>query len=1236
MINRYFLFGFLFFLGITTQAQFTQIGEGGFESNLYGPITTSNSSQSYSRYAYIYPAGSFSNLKHGDSVVAIGFKNGLNTGLTGNNNLKIFIASSSQADFGSGSLNWLAETRDGMVKVFDGNPNSLIAPKPGFTIIQFNQANTFKFDTSGGAVHFKLLVEFTQESSETPFDWACESSFYVPAFVSNNETKYISGTGVLDSLCNVSTSIKPSLQLFFPRQEQDLEVLEIQCLASQSVLMQQSDSIKVLVRNIGKDSSNSAEAYLKISGSSNHMDTVSLIALAPLSTTEVTFANHNKVRIGEEVLVVTLGSDDNVSNNSKTLVRDITYNILSYTNSQSGNVAGLSGQDAVFAARYSCENIEKLDFVEVDFVSAGEFYQIEIFKEHTSGGSPGVSIYKSDTLTTSSGINRVSINSAIYVSGNFYVGVKVVNNSNLSLTGTLEDPLISRTFYYLQPTQDSTWKDLAYFSNYRLSIVPIITTANDVYVKEIVIPSPNDSFFYSPLDSIEIEVDIVNKGYLPQSVLNVKLEILNNFNQVVFSNTQTTSMGIGDSLTLTFEKFSRSWIGTLTARVTSESNLDLIEENSVLDATFYIVKEHDFSVNFIFEPTPADTFEVNQDGFWPRIRVFNYGANGELDVPVIFQIVQDEAILYRDTLLVSLAPEFSKIVTFDSVTLTEIGELEIRFFVVLDADSFPENDTLSAIIFSRASDDLEVDSFLKPSFQEKFEIDTNFLPKVKVVNNGVYDRLAVKIVCEIFDIEDVSVYRDSSTFTLGSFATEDITFSQFNCSVLGDYKIRSYISFDGDQYAKNDTLISFFKVVEEYDLKLVRLRDPIPDNYYLINSADVMPKIEVFNNGKKEIDSATIDLMIEDDLGMVFHDTLTASLVLDELKEFQFDSLFSFDKIGNYTVTVINKWTSEQSLSSNDTLVAEFYIRHNKDVAIDSHATPLHNGIFELAQPINPKVAIRNNGLTTMDSIEVLVQLVKDEVELRRDTLRIAHLAPKAAINLQSTKFWLMDTVGSYTLKSQLLNPDEDNRNDSFTSSFSLIKTADIKADRIVFPLESDELATQTKYEPQVWIKNDGLTYFDLFSIVAEVYIEDTLYYISTQAYDLDAGDSILVSFDSLSFNGASTNAYCLMHIAAQGDEYAYNDTLINRFTIVKSISVQKMNTYSLKVYPNPYRDYLMVESDTKIDQILLYSMDGQLVAEYFPRANNYRITEGLQGKTYLLEIISNGESATKIVLFRD
>ncbi|MBT8326576.1 MAG: hypothetical protein KJP21_02565, partial [Bacteroidia bacterium] len=248
------------------------------------------------------------------------------------------------------------------------------------------------------------------------------------------------------------------------------------------------------------------------------------------------------------------------------------------------------------------------------------------------------------------------------------------------------------------------------------------------------------------------------------------------------------------------------------------------------------------------------------------------------------------------------------------------------------------------------------------------------------MNNGVFDRLAVKVLTQIYTLQNDEVYRDSSTITVSSFSTNDLTFSTYQCDILGDYRIVSYLTFDGDQYPRNDTLTSYFKVVEEYDLKLNRLIVPTPTSYILINSANLFPSIEVSNNGKKPIDSAKVDIQIEDKKGVMYSDSIIISLAIDEQKVVSFNKLLNFDTIGNYTVHVTNKWSHEQSPSANDTLIDEYFVRHNTDVAIDSHATPLNNAVFELTQPVNPKVSIRNNGLLPTGNIEIEVQVLKGNI----------------------------------------------------------------------------------------------------------------------------------------------------------------------------------------------------------------------------------------------------------------
>ncbi|MBT8326575.1 MAG: hypothetical protein KJP21_02560 [Bacteroidia bacterium] len=715
MTSRFFLFGFLFFLGLVSSAQYTQIGDGGLESNLYGPFTTNSASQYFSRYAYIYPSASFSDLDHGDTLTALAFKTAINNGLSGSTNLRIFVKSSSQSQFGSGALNWLAETRNGMMEVFNGSPNAFINSKPGFSLFPFNQGNGFRFDTTGGANHLQILIEYTQQASQESLDWYCENSQTVPQFVSINECKYVRGTGSPDSICTSNTSTKPTIRLFYPRNNNDLEVNEIQCFHERPVLMEQSDSIKVLVRNIGKESIIGSEAYLSASGTHNYSDTVSIPSLASLESAEIVFAKKSSKKVGAETLVVSLSSDDESENSTNSITRQVTYNTYAYSQqNQSSNNLGFTNQRGVIVAKFYSTASNEIAFVDVEFNSVGQLFQLEVYEEQATAELPGNLIYQSDTLSTINGSNRVEISSTLLVSGNFYVGVRQVDSQNFFLASKPEEPLISNSFYFLHPYADSVWLDLSSWINQRVAIRPSVITGNDLFVSVIDIPSANDTFFYSKTDSIAIEATVINQGYLPQINANVRLDILNQFNQVVFTSIRTINILSGDTAYLQFDKLSRNRSGMFKARVTSLSVFDLYEENSVLDSIFYIVKEHDYSANYIFEPLPADTFEVNLEGFWPRVRVFNYGSNEETDVPVYVQLVKNGVVHYEDSMLVSLKPEFSQIVSFDSITVREIGNLEFRVFSILDSDSFPENDTVRTTLFGRASDDLEVDSFIVP------------------------------------------------------------------------------------------------------------------------------------------------------------------------------------------------------------------------------------------------------------------------------------------------------------------------------------------------------------------------------------------------------------------------------------------------------------------------------------------------------------------------------------------
>ena len=86
-------------------------------------------------------------------------------------------------------------------------------------------------------------------------NWSVESSFYVSGFVSPNESKYlyVTSTSGMDSMTSFSSSTHPTLKIYHPNKSVDLEVSKLYSLGTVPLLMNQSDSIKVLVNNVGKD-----------------------------------------------------------------------------------------------------------------------------------------------------------------------------------------------------------------------------------------------------------------------------------------------------------------------------------------------------------------------------------------------------------------------------------------------------------------------------------------------------------------------------------------------------------------------------------------------------------------------------------------------------------------------------------------------------------------------------------------------------------------------------------------------------------------------------------------------------------------------------------------------------------------------------------------------------------------------------------------------------------------------
>jgi len=284
------------------------IGNLSFSSSNYGPMLGStDSSNSYSRYAYTYPEASLGDIEHGDTIRLLEFYK-YNTGtFRGNPNVKIYLGMSDSADFGVGNIkSWSAITSLPNVKlVYDQNIGSLVTNQVGFVEFEFD--SFFAVDTTYGK-NLRMFVEYTQTTAQVLFQtpsWAYDSDFTYPFFVSNNETKYNIGFSNKGDTTRFSQVRKPCVRLHHPKEKENASVEEVYCLGELALVMAPVDTIKFNVSNFGLESLVNKGFQVRISGANTFTDTVYSDTLAVRQSTMLFSHSYKPKNKGIDTITIT-------------------------------------------------------------------------------------------------------------------------------------------------------------------------------------------------------------------------------------------------------------------------------------------------------------------------------------------------------------------------------------------------------------------------------------------------------------------------------------------------------------------------------------------------------------------------------------------------------------------------------------------------------------------------------------------------------------------------------------------------------------------------------------------------------------------------------------------------------------------------------------------------------------------------------------------------------------------
>ncbi len=1231
MLNRVVLILLSCFFSLSAAfAQYTQIGNGAFTRTNIGPIVSDSSTSGYySRMAYIWPEATLNGLEHGDTITALSFKSFVFDTLRGTCNMKIYIKGTSQADFGAGSLNWAAESRDSMTLVYDDNPSKIIGNKPSYVPFIFNQTKGYEWDTTNGRKNLEVLIQFTQNTNQVePLQWYVETNGTVIGFSSSNEGKFLydSSSSGIDSITNRQSIFKPTLRVHYPKHDKEVEIQDLYSLGKLPLLMKQPDSIKVALYNSGKQSITNGKVYLRVAGANEYEDTLTITNLNPLERKFVYFDQYNPENQGVDSLIVSLPSDGVSGNNEATKLVEVNYNVYSHTNPflpNSGGV-GFNGQTGDFVAKFYVEGSSYINQIRVDFSFGGQHFQLGIWEDDGPGGTPGTELFMSDTNTGIAGTYILPVLPRVKVSGGYFVGIRQASGTNVGFSFQYERPVRPNTFYFTAPAGDSTWTPFSPGFDFNVNIQPRLQVANDLAVLGITSPVENDTIRYSLTDSLPLQAELINYGYLNQGLFIAKFEVLNRFGQSIFSKDKFVSLDAGDSTLVHFGKLGLFNLGEFTARASIALNTDSVVDNNSASNTFYLVKDHDVAVDRFFAPSNNDTFSLNRESVFPTVRIANYGVQTQTDFNVVCELIGESGnILSRQVTTESLTPEGSKIVSFDSVRIEEEGRITLRSYTELFRDSFPINDTSSLSLISVKIEDIEVTDIDIPEDGAKYAERETLRPFVDFRNDGRLSYDTVYFYATIYGQDSSILYEDTAISQSSFFSTSQIIFKPFISDSVGEYRFLVEAFIAGDQKQENDTMSSDFSIVTANDLQIIGLLYPEPVNLKKAGKENV--ELIINNNGLNTAEGAGILLQIIDNQNQqVLRDTKSITLNSFTLDTVSFGEI-DMNVIGDYYVEAKNLWVGEDEVDMEDSFKTTFIIRPRNDLALIKVTTPVNNAILEFNTSVTLAIQILSAGLEDVTDIAVSIKLLNpDGTRALIDTLRSDMLGSGRADLLILPYDVSLNNKGVYTLEYTSLNQDDVAENNTLTSTFTVVLRNDIAISEAILPVSADRLPSKQIHRPRVKVSNNGVNAYQSIPVYSRIYVGETMIFDDTRFIDLIAGETIEVTFDSTLKYESIVDARGQFIVSALDDQISANDTLNVDFEFVQGANVVGTENLDTRIYPNPFSSQFTISADYPIERLRLRDLSGKLLLESYPNRSEVILNPSLTSGTYLIEITIN------------
>ena len=1214
-------------------AQYIQIGEGYFLGTLAGPMASSTTSSNYGcRFAYIFPRSVLGNMKHGDTLESIEFMRSAGVQLGSATQFSIWLKNTSKSDFGAGKISFSSETGSA-VNVYNATPANDLGGSEGFHRFPFS-LQKYAFDTTKGD-NLIVLIEFKQTVTQPGVvNWYFESSATVPGY-SANQTKSFTGAVLIDSLATTS-EYHPTVVFNYPRIDFDAAAVKFYTLGKLPVPLGNPDSVKLLVRNVGKKDLSTNKAFSRLKGVNTGLDSTSF----SLQKGKMAFINMPSLNPSKKGLDTAFADvqDKNNSNNTARSYRFNNENIYSYrdvTLPPAPGGIGFNGASGDFVARFYSGKSKAINQVTVAFAAAGRSFSVGIWDNSGRKGRPGKLLYQSPSLNTLAGNYILDLARPVSVNGTFYVGVKQTGTINVAFGYQDESPVRPNTFFYATPTGDTNWVDFAPDAPYKFIIEPRLQGDTDLLA--VSADFPKDSIDRFTMDTMAPRGTIANIGAksLKDSFL-VTCEILV-FGKKVYTASMKDTMTSGLRRSYIFpKKFYPTNYGEHELRIIVSKNGDNINDNDTVKRLFFVGVKKDVMVSSVFDPYSNAIYEHLRDTLMPVATVLNPGYDNTISFTARCRILKGSTVVYNQTKTLSLPKFQSSILAWPTYKCTDTGRLQVVFTTEMVGDKQRSNDTQNISVFVMKSYDLGIDSIASPAKNFFYTPGKPIALRPRVYNDGLLNMGAARLSVRISSAYTPNVYADTFTYPLAGKDGYVVSMPKsFTPTKKGLYRAVFKVYHPADYVRSNDSMVRDFYVGMPYDYTTLSVNYPVAKDTLSIGGGPYAPNIRIANQGFfKTNDLVPFICQIWYGKTRVYQDI--KSTTLDTGQVLAFDMLKTFNPInaGVYKVLAYTNYVSDVN-RKNDSAWSSFYVAIGKDAAVTLIDSPNTGSRFAAMESIFSVTAnIASQGKQAIGAVKTFVEVFNPKKQLvylafRNDTLNL----PQVEKTIRFEGLQLLDS-GKYELRIRIYSAQDQNTlNDTLRTFIYGYRRHDMAWNRFETPQNGQWLVnTFGNAYLRASLKQIGedTTPFSgkaVFRVLDS--ISGTSLFVDTGSYSAIVPGAGGIASSSRLFPFIIAGAFRIeATLERYTDLFPENDTLKGNFRVVYN-AVSNIPNLRFAVYPNPGMGSMRISASEPVLSATITDLAGK---QAFPVRidNNSYNTSGLAPGMYLINLkFARGNAST-------